>query len=228
MNESANIVLAGGGSAADSRLLDERFASRVGSQKELLYLPLALRGIRSFESCFEWITGTFAPLGINRIHLWTDLAEHQGRELKNFAAVYIGGGNTYSLLAELLSSGFDQHLKTYAREGGIIYGGSAGAVVLGKDIRTASSMDRNDIGLAEVNCLNLANDHAVWPHYRPGKDQLIEEYVRIHEQPVLAISETSGVIIESGKMLAVGQEPTYRFDHQGKVEIYAEQSRDST
>jgi hypothetical protein len=29
-------------------------------------------------------------------------------------------------------------------------------------------------------------------------------------------------------MLAVGREPAYRFDHQGKVEIYAEQSRDNT
>ena len=88
--------------------------------------------------------------------------------------------------------------------------------MLGKDIRTVSHMDRNKIGLTEVNCLNLANDHSIWPHYQPGEDRLIEEFVRIHQQSVVAISERSGIIIESGKMRTVGFEPAYRFDDRGK------------
>jgi len=219
MEKQSRIVLAGGGDAEDSRLLDELFASWIGPQGKLLYWPIALRGRRSFESCFEWITTTFAPLNITRISMWTDLVDHRIDELEEFDAIYIGGGNTYSLLAELISSGFDRHLKAYAEEGGIIYGGSAGAVVLGKDIRTVSHMDRNDIGLSEVKGLNLANDHLVWPHYQPRVDKLIEEFVRKHQQSVLAISERSGVIIEVGEMRTVGFEPSYRFDQQGKFEV---------
>ena len=212
-------MLAGGGGAEDSRQLDEMLASWMGPQGSLLYWPIALRNIRSFESCFEWITGTFKPLGITRITMWTDLADHTARELEEFEAIYVGGGNTYSLMAELISSDFDRYLRTYAQEGGIVYGGSAGAVILGKDIRTVSSMDSNAIGLAEVNCLNLANGYAVWPHYQTGNDALIEEFVHRYHQPVLAISERSGVVVESGKLYSVGFEASYQFGDNGKSEI---------
>lgn len=219
MDKQAKIVLAGGGGAEDSRLLDELFASWIAPQGRLLYLPLALRGIRSFESCLEWITTTFAPFAIHRITMWIDLTEHQASELDEFDAVYIGGGNTYSLLGELIASGFDRHLRVYANRGGIVYGGSAGAVVLGKDIRTISGMDRNEIALTEVNCLNLAEDHSVYPHYAPRDDRFIEAFVQTYQQPVLAIPERSGVVIESGRMRSVGFEPSYRFDHEGKCEV---------
>jgi len=217
--KTSKIALAGGGGTADSLLLDEMFASWIGQQGRLLYLPVALRGIRSFESCFEWITATFTPLNITRITMWTGLAEHQGHELEAFDAVYMGGGNTYSLLAELIQSGFDHHLKAYAAAGGIIYGGSAGAVVLGKDIRTVSHMDRNEIGLPEVNCLNLANGHSIWPHYSVQDDTRIEEFVQKYRHPVLGILERSGVILESGEMRSVGFEPSFRFDQEGKSAI---------
>ena len=219
MENLVKIALAGGGGAKNSRLLDELFASWIGPQGRILYLPIALRGIRSFESCFEWITTTFAPFAINRITMWTDMAGHHAGELEGFTAVYIGGGNTYSLLAEFIYSGFDGHLQAYVHRGGMIYGGSAGAVVLGKDIRTISRMDRNVTGLTEVKCLNLAEDHAVYPHYEPRDDQFIEEFVEKYQQPVLAILERSGVVIEAGRMRSVGFEASYRFDHQGKFEL---------
>jgi dipeptidase E len=217
--KTRKIALSGGGGATDSLLLDEMFASWVGPQGRLLYLPVALRGIRSFESCFEWITATFTPLNITRITMWTGLAEHRSHELEGFDAVYIGGGNTYSLLAELIQSGFDHHLKVYAAAGGIMYGGSAGAVVLGKDIRMVSHMDRNDIGLLEVNCLNLANGYAICPHYSAQDDTYIEAFVQKYRHPVLGISERSGVILESGEMRSVGFDPAYRFDQEGKSAI---------
>lgn len=219
MEKQTKIVLAGGGGAEDSRLLDELFASWIGPQGRILYLPIALRGSRPFESCLEWIKATFAPFAVHQIAMWTDMARHHASELEEFVAVYIGGGNTYSLLAELIHSGFDRHLQAYAHRGGIIYGGSAGAVVLGKDIRTISRVDRNETGLTEVDCLNMAENHAVYPHYGPRDDQFIEEFVEEYQQPVLAIPERSGVVIESGMMRSVGFERSYRFDHQGKFEV---------
>lgn len=219
MEKQAKLVFAGGGGAEESRLLDEVFASWVGPQGKLLYLPIALRGMRPYEACLEWIMATFAPLNITKITMWTDLAEHRAAELDAFDAVYIGGGNTYSLLAQLLDSHFDRYLRGYAEKGGVLYGGSAGAIVLGKDLRTASRMDRNDLHLAEVSCLNLANGHSVWPHYQPEQDPFIAEFVQEHRQSVLAIPERSGIAIESGSMRSVGFEPAYRFDDQGKSEI---------
>ena len=219
MQPQMKIALGGGGGAADSRLLDEVFARWIGSQGKLLYLPCALRGIRSFESCLEWITITFAPFNITDITMWTDLCEHQASELDEFDAVYIGGGNTFALLAELRKSGFDHYLREYAGRGKAVYGGSAGAAVLGRDIRTVNYLDRNEVGLVATQGLDLAEGHAIWVHYQPQDDNLIDAYVRQYQQPVLAMSECSGIVIEQEGMRTVGFEPAFRFDRQGKSEV---------
>jgi dipeptidase E len=219
MQPQMKVALGGGGGAVDSRLLDEVFAAWIGSESRLLYLPCALRGIRPFESCLEWITAAFAPLKITRITMWTDLPDHQLGELDQFDAVYIGGGNTFALLAELRKSGFENHLKEFVRRGKAVYGGSAGAAVLGQDIRTVTYLDRNEVGLVETQGLDLAYGHAIWVHYQPQDDDLIDEYVRQYHQPVLALSERSGIVIENESMRAVGFEPVYRFDGQKKLEV---------
>jgi dipeptidase E len=210
------IILAGGGSAVDSRPLDEIFTQWMGPQGRLLYWPVALRGIQSFESCLEWITSTFLPLGITNISMWTELSGHQEKELDDFDGVYIGGGNTFSLLHELRESGFDSCLKTYARRGRPVYGGSAGAAVLGRDIQTVKHMDSNHVGITDTTGLDLAKGYAAWVHYEPQNDELIRSYVEKHNIPVLAISERSGIVIEDSELRTVGYEPAFRFDADGK------------
>ena len=219
MQSQMKIALGGGGGAADSRLLDEVFATWIGSQGKLLYLPCALRGIRPFQSCLAWITATFMPLKITQITMWTDLFEHQASELDQFDAVYIGGGNTFALLAELRKSGFDHYLREHVCRGKPTYGGSAGAVVLGRDIRTVNYLDRNEVGLVGTQGLDLAEGHAIWLHYQPQDDNLIDSYVRKYRQPVIALSERSGIVIDQDGLRTVGFEPAYRFDGQKKFEV---------
>jgi dipeptidase E len=219
MQPQMKVALGGGGGTADSRLLDEVFAKWIGSRGRLLYLPCALRGIRPFQSCLEWITATFAPLKVNQITMWTELSEHHVCELDQFDAVYLGGGNTFALLAELRKSGFDRYLRECTCRGNAIYGGSAGAAVLGRDIRTVNYLDRNDVGLVDMEGLDLAESHAIWVHYQPPDDNLIDEYVRQYGQPVIALSERSGIVIDQDGLRRVGFEPAYRFDGQKKFEL---------
>ncbi len=219
METHPKIALAGGGGAEDSRLLDEVFASWIGPRGRLLYWPIALRGLRPFQACFDWVKAIFVPLNITDITMWTDLAEHRAGDLEAFDAVYIGGGNTYSLLAQLAENGFDRSLKAYLAEGRAIYGGSAGAAVLGRDIQTVAHLDSNEIGLENTSGLNLADGHDIWVHYQAKDDTLIEAYVREHQRPVLAISERAGIVIEAANIRAAGFEAAYRFDGRTKSEV---------
>jgi dipeptidase E len=104
------LILAGGGGAAESRAADELFAHWLAPGRNLLYWPVALRGAMPFSACYAWITSTFSDLDVNAIDMWDDLASHAIDELDAYAGVYIGGGNTYSLLNEMRQSGFDQKL----------------------------------------------------------------------------------------------------------------------
>lgn len=214
------IALAGGGDEKDSRLIDETFASWIGPQRKILYLPVAMRGIRPFHECLNWMRSTFSSFPSTTIEMWTDLSEHRGDELSEFASVYIGGGNTYLLLAEILQTGFDRHLIEYVSRGGIIYGGSAGAAILGKDIGTIRHMDRNEIGLSETKGLNLVKDHSVWVHYQnPSDDKLIFEFQEKYNQSVLAVSERAGIVLENSELRSVGFESAFLFDKHGKQQL---------
>jgi dipeptidase E len=213
------LILAGGGSERDSLPLDEMLAFWLGSQGKMLYLPVAQRGMRSLDLCYEWICSTYLPLNITQIKMWTNLGEHQGSELDEFEAVYIGGGNTFSLLAQLRESGFDRYIQEYFDHDGIIYGGSAGAVVLGKDIRTVSHIDSNEVCLLETNGLNLLDGHSIWVHYQPHDDELIYDFINKDNQSVLAISERGGIVFQNDRMVSAGYEPSYRFENQDKYPV---------
>ena len=213
------ILFGGGGSAADERPLHELLNQWIGRDGKLLYWPIALRGTRTFESCHEWITASLSPLGITNITMWTDLTGHHESELGAFDGLYIGGGNTFSLLAELRESRFDRYLQAYARGGKPVYGGSAGAVILGRDIRIVEHFDSNRVGLMDTTGLNLANGHVIWPHYEPGHDGLIYAFIEQYKSPVLAISERSGVVIEGNRVRSAGLEPALRFDEHRRVEV---------
>ena len=67
------LILAGGGEAEDSRPLDELFATWIGPQGKMLYLPVAMKDSQHpCESCLAWIRSIFTPLGVLNIEMWTD------------------------------------------------------------------------------------------------------------------------------------------------------------
>lgn len=211
------ILLAGGGDERDSRPLDEIFAHWVGDAGRLLYLPVAMEGPRAvFDACRDWIEGVFRPLGVADITTWTDLREHSPGELDGFTALYLGGGNTYHLLNEVRATAFPEAIRHFVARGHPVYGGSAGAILLGRDIGTCAAMDENTVGLTDTRGLDLVRGYAVWCHYRPSDDPLIHAYYQAQQIPVLALPERGGARIEGEGLVACGYEPALRFDAGGK------------
>lgn len=95
------LLLSGGGSAEDSHLLDQLLV-QLTAKGRMLYLPIALDPhYMPYASCYEWIRSVFTPLGLDRITMWSDLSAKTEADLNPFAALYIGGGNTYKLLRDL-------------------------------------------------------------------------------------------------------------------------------
>ncbi|MCP2034846.1 dipeptidase E [Planomicrobium sp. HSC-17F08] len=160
------IFLSGGGDKKHTEKFDQEFKRQIGSLKPLLYIPVAMKGMISFEDCYQWMKSVFKPLGLREIVMWTDLNQKSLKDLQQFSAIYIGGGNTFSLLKDMRSSAFDEILKDYIKSGGVVYGGSAGAIVLGSDIMTCAHLDSNEVNLKNYNGLNMISDLAIWCHYK--------------------------------------------------------------
>lgn len=185
-----HILLGGGGSAEVERPILERFAAWVSAGR-VLYLPIAAEQPDSTH--LAWVTSVLTPLGVQQIDMWTTLNGHQPAELGAYAGIFIGGGNTYWLLHQLRAGGFDGAIRRYAQEGGAVYGGSAGAIVLGANISTCAHMDHNDVGLTDMRGLDLLDGHAVWCHFQPSDYPLCQAFIMRTRIATFLLAETSGV-----------------------------------
>jgi len=215
------VIAAGGGEADDSRLLDEVFAGWLGSTGKLLYLPVAMdESDSSYQDCMAWLCSVFNPMGVSDIKLCTNLKWCNDLDLDGYDGVYIGGGNTYRLLWLMRSSGFDRALARFTRAGGAVYGGSAGAIILGREISACAHMDENRVGLERLDGLNLLCGYSVWCHYQPEDHQRITTYIQRTGFPVLALSEKSGACLERDQLRACGFEPVQVYDTRSNNRIY--------
>jgi dipeptidase E len=93
-----------------------------------------------------------------------------------------------------------------------MYGGSAGAALLGRDIGTAGHADPNDVGLLDMTGLDMAFGHAIWCHYQAAALPMIQEWSRETRHPTLALTERTGIVREADYLRVVGFDPVFRID----------------
>jgi dipeptidase E len=215
---TVRLILAGGGDPKDSRQLDQ-FYNKLLKNKRLLFLPQAVAPrLWSYERAYYWLRKN--PVLHNvKIRMWKSLEGRSYSELDGFDTIYLMGGNTFQLLHQLQKTGFLQKLYEFIQSGRIVYGISAGAIVLGKDIRTAligKEADKNTVGLRNLDGLDLLNGYNVHPHYNPINDKELFEHLQERHVPFLAISEKSGVYVKNNTMKAIGYEPVYLFENNRK------------
>lgn len=218
----AHVFLSGGGNEKQSEKLDREFVKYMPHDKRMLYIPIASRGRRKFEDCFIWIKNTFSKFDFNEIDMWTDLSGKSYAELSGYGAVYIGGGNTFSLLQEFRKSGFDKLLLKFHNNNGIIYGGSAGAIFLGKDIEVAyfgGDSDENIAAITNFNGLNLVRNYAITCHYRKRDDKRIFDYAKKHGIEVVALREEVGLHVFENKIRVIGSVNAILFDENKKTRL---------
>ena len=162
--------------------------------------------------------------GLELLHLrWND------RPLETLAraeALFMGGGNTYTLLKRLRGAGLLPAIRERVLSGMPYLGASAGSNVAGPTILTTN--DWNVVALDRFDALGLVSFN-INPHYKetdpamaPGsetRDDRIREYHVVNANPVVGLEEGAVARVESGivtargtariKIFRRGQEPTW-------------------
>ena len=197
-----HIFLAGGGGAEDSKLLDEQFVKTLDLTKPLVYIPNAMRS-KPYQSCLEWFRSVMVPLGVTVIEMWDDLRPR--RPVTEIAGVYIGGGDTVKLLKEIREAGFEEYLLEVGQSGVPLYGGSAGAIILGENIRTAP--EASQLNATETAGLGLIKDHSIVCHYKADDREAIMKLSRDLRQNIIAIPEKAGGYVAERTFTNYGTEP---------------------
>jgi dipeptidase E len=188
------LLLGGGGSEEDEYPIHALFAAWV-KPGPILYLPIAMEIIGAPQE--KWIGAALTPHGISRISMWKSLAGHTAAELNAYTGIFIGGGNTFHLLKQLRDTGFDRAISTAVANGVPVYGGSAGAIIMGKDISPCVHIDPNNVGLTDLHALDLLTGDSIWCHYQPTDQNRVRAYVKSSRSTTYALPENAGLWVRA-------------------------------
>lgn len=188
-----NVFLSGGGTSRETYELDDLFLSTTGSR--ILYLPVGLkRTFAGYDDCVTWFTDMISKHRLEKkISVWVNLKE-KAREIHrgNFDAIYIGGTNdTYQLHSLLKKNNFYLELEKFIKDGGIIYGGSGGATILGRSINY-DQREKQLPAIAELSA-NLCFGYSIFTHLNNNNVRSVNE---LSDAQVIGIPEGSGVAMD--------------------------------
>ena len=210
------LLLSGGGTSEKTILVNKKFNEIIDHTKPLLFIPLA-RYSTKYPSSIEWIKNELKNVDIPDIEMITKADEICNKDLNNYCGIFIGGGNTFKLLSELKECDAFNILKDYIKNGGIVYGCSAGAIIFGYDISSCLYNDSNDVNLKDTKGFNILNGKSITAHYtnkneektKLATDYLIE-YTKNNEE-VYALPEEDTIYVNDNKIKIIGTKDYHIF-----------------
>ena len=228
------LILCGGGTGEQNAPANKKLNEIIDKTKPILYIPLAMdEQDHPYDGCYEWITGELSMIDVPYIEMVRSFEELSTKKLENYTALFIGGGNAYKLLSGLKQSGAFEAIKDYIQKDGIVIGGSAGAVIFGKDIDIISTMDENEVGLEDTKGFDALSGISIFPHYMNMKSKLSEEEnidrmnnfteaiieFSLKNGDVYAIPEEDAIFIDGNKVEIIGTRNYFFFKNGIKQEF---------
>lgn len=221
------LILNGGGTGGQAARARQLLNSVIDHQKKILYVPLAWED-PAFTGCLEFMTDELSDVNQAGIEMITSAGEIRDKSLGDYACIYIGGGNTYKLMSELKAGGAFEKIREYLVEkNGIVYGGSAGAILFGRDLDSCNTDDENKVGLVDHKGFNMMNGYSLLCHYTSRENdrtELSRNYLLelSKAKPVYAIPEEDTIYIHDGEMTFIGPRPYYEFIN-GQIRMHEPQ-----
>lgn len=199
---AGQLFLAGGGKENESKEVGGKFFEGI---KKILYIPLAWPN-DDFTSCLKWFKGVTSKFGDKEIDMLTDDIGN----LMSYDGIFIGGGNTFKLLKRLREKNIDKKLIDYYKNGGKIFGSSAGAIIFGKSIGTAlicKHKDKNEVNLQNLDGLNLIKNYDIQCHFEESQIEEHKQLIGDSDKMIICIPEGSALLIKNSQFSVIGSEP---------------------
>ena len=213
------LYLSGGGSGKQNHFAYINFFRIIDKSKPILYIPLAMESTM-YKSCYNWFKNEINSYNFNKFEMVKSSLELSKLDLNNYSALFIGGGNTYKLLSELKEDDNINKIKKYLLNGGIVYGGSAGAIIFGKDIDGCKLMDeKNDVN---TEGLNFINNYSLLCHFNNNNLKLNKKYLTTYsiKNKLLFLPEEDVLVINDNSIKIIGSHKYAIFDNQ-KMAIHS-------
>jgi len=223
------LFLCGGGSNDKTIEANKVFNEIIDNSRPLLYVPLAMDPIKHpYDGCLEWIKGEMKNVDIPYIEMVETFDDLVNKNYYDYSAIFIGGGNTFKLLKGLKDSGAFLKIRDYIEHDGVVFGGSAGAIIFGYDINSCLPMDKNDVNLEDTKGFDVLNGVSLFAHYTNNEEktkeytEALQDYTANHEQ-VIALPEEDTIFINGDDIQVIGNKDYYKFKAGERINIQAQE-----
>lgn len=207
-----NLILASSGSVHGSGYLEYLMPAIDKLYKDvevLLFIPFAQPGGISYDDYTDTVQEAVSDLGIQvmGLHEYEDYNE----AILKAQGIFVGGGNTFLLVAKLYEFGLMDLLKETINGGTPYLGTSAGTNIAGLTMQTTNDMpiafppSYNTLALVPFNF----NAHYIEPdanstHKGETRATRIKEYQKLHSTPVLGLKEGSWLRVQGDEVYLRG------------------------
>jgi len=209
------ILLGSGGFRTPERiaLLAAEMQRFFGSVERLLFIPYA-------GADHDGYVRTMTEKGFNAGYLLDGIHHHDDpmRAVREAPALFVGGGNTFRLLADLYRHGLLEPIRERVRAGMPYLGISAGCNVASPTIKTTNDMPITQppnfaaLGLVpfQVNPHYFTGqtwvkrDDGFHEHYGETRDDRLREFHEMNDSPVIGLWEAGLLRIEEGSVRLIG------------------------
>ncbi len=205
------LVFYSGGHAHENEKVDQRLLS-LFRRKDLKLTFIPSCGHYSQEYYLE-IIDQYKVFGIKKFMKF-NIDRPFSDTLKKFAfnadIIHLGGGNTFYFLKMLRKAGLLNELREWVKNGGVLTGLSAGAIMMTKHIHTAGfpsfDCDDNEYNVKNLSALQLV-DFEFFPHYKNSKRYDLEliEYSKKNKLPLYACPDGSGILVTDDEVSFIGK-----------------------
>ena len=211
------VFLNGGGADIQTIGAYKKLNQIIDHSKPCLYIPLAMKQ-EKYDGCYEWITGELKSISVPNIDMVRSAKELSTKTLNDYSFLFIGGGNTFKLLHDLKTSGSFEKISEYINNDGIVFGGSAGAIIFGKDLEACRLADSNDVNLKDINGFDVLNGISILCHFTngtPEKDEKSKQYLLELSQhrTSVALPEEVTLFVSDNCIEVIGDSPYYLFEN---------------
>ena len=216
------VFLCGGGADVQTVEANKRLNEVIDHSKPCLYIPLAMEA-EMYDSCYEWIQGELSSVDIPGIDMVRSVEELAEKYFEDYSFLFIGGGNTFKLLSDIKVSGAFEKIRKYLEQGGVAFGGSAGAIIFGRDLEACVLDDPNDVKLTDIDGYDVLEGISVLCHFgnrtveedEASRQFLLDLSLR---RKAVALPEEVTLFVNDDKIEVIGDRPFYLFEDGAMVE----------
>lgn len=183
----------------------KRQSRRPSRRLRMTYMPFCLDGAAPFYARFRRRYQAHGVTDFEMLAADAPVDPATFRRVLAGDAIYLAGGNTYYFLHHLRRAGLLEPLRNFARQGGVLAGLSAGALILTPDIGLAGvpsfDADENEVRLRDLRALGLTR-FEFSPHYARSakRDQELMKYSLRSRHPVIASADGGGVVVNGDSL----------------------------